>query len=85
MTGRTLRIDFVSDVVCPWCAIGLGGLGISLEDLLRLYGGLANGGLAMPLSYEEGPRQGGHRMLSQTAAWYVTSVLAGAPTVLIGG
>ena len=68
----------------PGLAIGLGGLGISLEDLLRLYGGLANGGLTMPLSYEEGPRQGGHRMLSQTAAWYVTSVLAGAPTTASG-
>src|SRR5690606_3016880 len=26
-----LRIDFVSDVVCPWCAIGL----MSLEEALR--------------------------------------------------
>jgi predicted DsbA family dithiol-disulfide isomerase len=25
MTAR-LRIDFVSDVTCPWCAIGLAGL-----------------------------------------------------------
>jgi len=23
---RTLKIDFVSDVVCPWCVVGLGGL-----------------------------------------------------------
>ena len=23
---RTLHIDFVSDVVCPWCVVGLGGL-----------------------------------------------------------
>jgi predicted DsbA family dithiol-disulfide isomerase len=26
MTGRALRIDFVSDVVCPWCLIGLANL-----------------------------------------------------------
>jgi predicted DsbA family dithiol-disulfide isomerase len=26
-----LRIDFVSDVVCPWCAIGL----VSLEQALQ--------------------------------------------------
>lgn len=26
-----LRIDFVSDVVCPWCAVGL----VSLEEALR--------------------------------------------------
>ena len=24
--ARTLRIDFVSDVVCPWCAVGLASL-----------------------------------------------------------
>ena len=25
-TPTTLRIDLVSDVVCPWCAIGLASL-----------------------------------------------------------
>ena len=30
---KTLKIDFVSDVVCPWCAIGLGGLDQALERL----------------------------------------------------
>ena len=30
-TPKTLRIDLVSDVVCPWCAIGLA----SLEQALR--------------------------------------------------
>lgn len=30
---RTLKIDFVSDIVCPWCAIGLGGLERALERL----------------------------------------------------
>lgn len=28
---RALRIDFVSDVVCPWCAIGLASLERALE------------------------------------------------------
>ena len=31
----SLRIDFVSDVVCPWCAIGLA----SLEEALRRVAG----------------------------------------------
>jgi len=31
----TLKIDFVSDVVCPWCAIGLS----SLENALERVGG----------------------------------------------
>ncbi|MFL0412467.1 DsbA family oxidoreductase [uncultured Sphingomonas sp.] len=33
MTGRTLRIDFVSDVVCPWCLIGLANLERALASL----------------------------------------------------
>ena len=33
---RRLKIDFVSDVSCPWCVIGLGGL----EEALRRVGGL---------------------------------------------
>jgi predicted DsbA family dithiol-disulfide isomerase len=28
---KTLKIDFVSDVVCPWCAIGLASLEQALE------------------------------------------------------
>ncbi|MBX3477088.1 MAG: DsbA family oxidoreductase [Brevundimonas sp.] len=31
--SRTLHIDFVSDVVCPWCVVGLGGLQTALERL----------------------------------------------------
>jgi predicted DsbA family dithiol-disulfide isomerase len=30
---KTLHIDFVSDVVCPWCVVGLGGLEQALETL----------------------------------------------------
>ena len=30
---RTLHIDFVSDIVCPWCVVGLGGLRAALEGL----------------------------------------------------
>ena len=31
---KTVQIDFVSDVACPWCAIGLGGLEQALDKLL---------------------------------------------------
>src|ERR1700761_9572460 len=30
---KAMRIDFVSDVVCPWCVIGLKGLEKALENL----------------------------------------------------
>ena len=31
--NRPLKIDFVSDVVCPWCVVGLGGLETALGKL----------------------------------------------------
>lgn len=31
--ARKLKIDVVSDVVCPWCAIGMAGLDIALANL----------------------------------------------------
>ena len=30
---KPLHIDFVSDVVCPWCVVGLGGLETALQTL----------------------------------------------------
>lgn len=30
---QTLRIDFVSDIACPWCAIGLSSLQLALSRL----------------------------------------------------
>jgi predicted DsbA family dithiol-disulfide isomerase len=33
MMAKKMQIDFVSDVVCPWCAIGLKGLETALEKL----------------------------------------------------
>ena len=29
--AKPLKIDFVSDVSCPWCVVGLGGLETALE------------------------------------------------------
>jgi len=31
--AATLKIDFVSDIACPWCAVGLGALDQALEKL----------------------------------------------------
>ena len=30
---QKMKIDFVSDIACPWCVIGLGGLERALENL----------------------------------------------------
>jgi penicillin-binding protein 1C len=63
-------------------AIGLGGLGVSLTDLARLYAGLARGGEAPPLIERldgEAPIIGPRRVTDPVAAYYVGDILRGAP------
>jgi penicillin-binding protein 1C len=63
-------------------AIGLGGLGISLTDLGRLYAGLARGGEAPPLIERldgRPPVIGERRVTDPVAAYYVEDILRGAP------
>lgn len=59
----------------PGLAIALGGIGTTMEDLMRLYGGIARGGVAAPLHWREGEGVEGQRILSPTAAWYLGDVL----------
>ncbi len=59
-------------------AVALGGVGVTLTDMVQLYAALARGGDAIPLRW----RQGGeattpHRILSPAAAWQVGDILAG--------
>ncbi|MAY87710.1 MAG: penicillin-binding protein 1C [Pseudooceanicola sp.] len=62
----------------PGLAISLGGLGMSLRDLVQLYAALANGGTG-PLLREAqaAPRAMGGRVTSPEAAWQVGNILAG--------
>jgi penicillin-binding protein 1C len=66
----------------PGLAIGLGGVGVTLSDLVALYAGLARLGTTVPLterlaSGEETPAP--RRLLDPPAAWYVGHVLLGTP------
>ena len=64
----------------PGLAMGLGGVGIRLTDLVMLYSGLARQGLAAPLIERVGvPSSGPRRLLDPVAAWYVGNILIGAP------
>jgi penicillin-binding protein 1C len=64
----------------PGLAMGLGGVGIKLNDLVMLYTGLAREGLAMPLTERGGaPIPVARRLLDPVAAWYVGNILIGAP------
>ncbi len=63
-------------------AIGLGGLGVSLIDIARLYAGLARGGEAPALVERlDGapPIVGPARVTDPVAAYYVEDILRGAP------
>jgi penicillin-binding protein 1C len=64
----------------PGLAMGLGGVGVRLSDLVMLYAGLARLGAAQPLIEREGrAAQPASRLLDPVAAWYVGNVLIGAP------
>jgi penicillin-binding protein 1C len=64
----------------PGLAMGLGGVGITLQDLVQLYGGLARLGNTRPLREiaAERPRDS-LRLMDQVAAWQVGNVLIGSP------
>jgi len=65
----------------PGLAIGLGGVGLSLRDLVQLYTGLSNGGKAKVLrdgaeAAPPSPLANG-MVLEAQAAWQITDVLSG--------
>jgi penicillin-binding protein 1C len=66
----------------PGLAMGLGGVGVKLIDLVGLYAGLARLGVAIPLIEEVRPSEEPptpHRLLDPVAAWYVGNILLGTP------
>lgn len=64
----------------PGLAMGLGGVGVRLSDLVMLYTGLARGGMAIPLAERSGVADANpRRLLDPVAAWYVGNTLIGAP------
>ncbi len=74
------------DGEAPGLAIGLGGVGIRLCDLVMLYAGIARLGTALPLrerlhSAALTPLHNGEgsRLMEPVAAWYVGNVLIGTP------
>jgi penicillin-binding protein 1C len=71
----------------PGLAMGLGGVGITLQDLVQLYSGLARLGTTKPLREMAQARDDGRdpaqreslRLMDQVAAWQVGNVLMGTP------
>jgi penicillin-binding protein 1C len=67
----------------PGLAMGLGGVGVRLSDLVMLYAGIARLGATTPLVER---RSGGaplpdatRRLMEPVAAWYVADILRGTP------
>ncbi|MFE1597918.1 penicillin-binding protein 1C [Methylobacterium sp. ID0610] len=67
----------------PGLPVALGGLGITLTDLARLYAGLARGGLVPDLvrrlDTAPPPPRDLPRIAERVAAWYVADTLRGTP------
>ncbi len=75
------RLELPKDEA-PGLAMGLGGVGITLQDLVQLYSGLAGLGSARSLLEIQSLRDGARepqRLLDQVAAWQVGNVLLGTP------
>jgi penicillin-binding protein 1C len=66
----------------PGLAMGLGGVGVTLQDLVQLYSGLARLGSTRPLReimIEKDDPRDSLRLMDQVAAWQVGNVLIGTP------
>ncbi|MCA3456150.1 MAG: penicillin-binding protein 1C [Rhodobacter sp.] len=62
----------------PGLAVALGGVGVTLNDMVQLYAALARGGVTLPLRVTGTGTEGG-RLVSATAAWQVADILSGLP------
>jgi penicillin-binding protein 1C len=71
------QVNFALPTGEPGLAVALGGIGVTLQDMVQLYAGIANGGQAQPLHYLPTVPQDTQRVLTPVAAWEVADILAG--------
>ncbi|MCE6960902.1 penicillin-binding protein 1C [Cereibacter sphaeroides] len=62
----------------PGLAVALGGVGVTLADMVQLYAALAREGVVLPL-HVRGEGETGRRLLSEVSAWQVADILSGMP------
>lgn len=88
LAGAGVALHLPGPAVQPSLPIALGGVGITLRELVTLYAGLAEGGQVRPLRDRVGTALAApRRLLSASAAWQVTAILrdmAPPPTLLAG-
>jgi penicillin-binding protein 1C len=79
LAAAGIRLRLPEPAVEPGLAVALGGAGITLADLVRLYAALANAGEVAPLRYRASDPAGlGAAIFGPLAAWYVNDILAEA-------
>lgn len=61
----------------PGLAISLGGIGLSLRDLVQLYAAMARGGQAIQLRHVPGEAARDTRLMSAASAWQIGHILSG--------
>lgn len=74
-TGATPKLSGA----VPGLAITLGGVGMSMRDILQIYAVLANGGEAPEIHEMRVKPTATPRILNRAAAWHVGDILRGAP------
>ncbi len=70
------------DLAPAGLAVGLGGVGLTLRDLVTLYATIARGGQPLPLEERADairPAEPAKPLMDQKSAAYVTDILAGTP------
>jgi penicillin-binding protein 1C len=80
LAAAGVRLHLPKPTADPGLAVALGGAGITLTDLVRLYAALSNGGEVVPLRYRRGdPPVAGSPIFGPLGAWYVNDILREAP------
>ncbi len=80
LAAAGVRLRLPEPTADPGLAVALGGAGITLADLVRLYAALSNGGEVTPLSYRsDAPPIAGMPIFGPLGTWYVNDILAEAP------
>ncbi len=75
------RLELPSSWATPSLPIALGGVGISLADIVMLYTAIPGAGMAEPLRFRRDvpPDAPAKRLFGPAAAWYLTDILRGSP------
>ena len=65
----------------PGLAVALGGVGVTLHDLVQVYGGIAHEGVAIDLRWREAATDGfaPHQIIGDVAAWQIADILRNVP------